>query len=73
MQKIWKQDLMINRHKNLCLQANYSLIALEACSVTSQMVLGKRVLIDLYNNIGEILKIKSRYLFQILIKMFIFM
>lgn len=36
-------------------------------------MLGKRILIDLYNYIEDIIKIKSKFLFQVLIKSYIFL
>ena len=73
MQKVESKLSTIERHHSLCLQANLSLLALEACAISQEYVLSKRVLWDLYNNIEEIIKIKSKYLFQILIKMYIHM
>ena len=63
----------IEQLKNLCLQANLGLLALEASAVGESYVMGKKILMDLYNHLGDLVKIKSKYLFQTLIKMYIFL
>jgi hypothetical protein len=39
------------------------LLALELSASSGVTILGKRILIDIYNNIGEIVRIKSKFLF----------